>query len=400
MITTKDIESAARAIAGQFVETPVVHSRTLSELCASQVLLKLESLQMTGSFKDRGALNRVLALSEEERERGVIAASAGNHAQGVAYHAQRLGIRSKIVMPLGTPLVKVVSSQRYGADVVLHGEAYDEALTLALKLAEEEGLTLIHSFEDPYVIAGQGTIGMELLAHPLCEGLDAIICPIGGGGLIAGIAAYVKENAPSIRIIGVEAASCASMTRALEAGAPVQLDDAATIADGIAVKKVGEMTYKMTERYVDEVVTVEEDEIANSVLLLLEIEKIMVEGAGATALAALVNRKVDLEGKRVLSIVSGGNIDVNVLSRIITRGLSVDGRITQFKIRVRDVPGALAAALEVLRRHAGNVLDVSHHRFDFPAPIGYVDISITLETKGHDHIAEIDRALKEAEYVV
>ena len=395
MITTKDIEAAHAAIADHVVETPIVYSRKLSDLCGCETLFKLENFQMTGSFKDRGALNKLLSLSPTQREKGVIAASAGNHAQAVAYHAQRLGIRSKIVMPLGAPLVKIVSTQRYGAEVVLHGDRYDDALEFAQQTASQEDITFVHSFDDPCVIAGQGTIGIEILKDSLCHGLDAIVCPIGGGGLIAGIAAYVKENAPSIAIIGVQAAACPSMVRAYESGTPIKLEHAASIADGIAVGQVGEMTLDICQRYVDEIVTVDEDEISNAILLLLENEKIMTEGAGATALAALVNRKVDLEGKRVLSIVSGGNIDVNMLSRIITRGLSVDGRIAQFKIRVRDIPGALASALEIVRDHSANILEVSHHRFDSPAPIGDVDISITVETKGHDHIREIERVLIE-----
>jgi len=396
MISKADIEAAYRNIQRDIVRTPLVSSPKLSRLCGCQVLLKLENFQTTGSFKDRGALSKLLSLSPEQKGKGVVAASAGNHAQAVAYHCQRLGIRSKIVMPMGTPLVKVVSTQGYGAEVILHGEMVDDAGELALQISEEEGLTFIHPFADPLIIAGQGTIGIEILQDEMARDLAAVLCPVGGGGLISGIAAYLKEANPAVRIIGVEPYACPSMKASLLEGRPVKLGKTSSLADGIAVKMVGQINFEMVQKLVDEVVTVEENEIANAVLLLLEMEKIMAEGAGAVPLAALLNRKVPLEGRKVLLIISGGNIDVNILGKIITRGLAMEGRIAQMTVRLRDLPGALTSALEIIRGLRANILEIAHHRFDSLAPFGYVDVSITLETKGHDHIHELQGALQQA----
>lgn len=400
MISTCDIETAYNLICDQIVRTPIVYSHTLSKLCGCQTLFKLENLQMTGAFKERGALNKLLHLSEAERATGVITASAGNHAQGVAYHSQRLGLKAKVVMPIGTPLIKVVSTQEYGAEVVLHGETFDDAYEYARQLEAEERLVFVHPFADPLVIAGQGTIGLEILADSLGQTAEVIVCPIGGGGLISGIAAYLKQTRPEIQIIGVEPASCPSMQQALQANGPVKLPRAASLADGIAVKQVGEINYELVKQYVDEIVSVEEDEIANAVLLLLEIEKIVVEGAGAVPLAAILKHQERFAGRRVLSIVSGGNIDVNILHRIIARGLSVAGRIVQLQVRLRDVPGTLTDVLEVVKRLHTNILDVAHHRFDSQAPFGYVDVSLTLETKGHPHIQQIKAALQAEGYLL
>jgi len=309
MITKRDVEAAYEAIRNHVVHTPLVYSHTLSELSGCEALFKLENFQMTGSFKDRGAFNRLLRLSEREKHRGVVAASAGNHAQGVAYNCQRLGIPAKIVMPMGTPLIKVVSTQSYGAECVLSGASYDDACERALEIAAEEDRLFIHPFDDPWVIAGQGTIAVEVLQHELCKELDAVLCPIGGGGLISGIATYVKETRPSVAVIGVEPAACPSMKESLEQGRHVELQTAGSLADGLVVKRPGHLTYEHVDKYVDDIVTVGEDEIANAVLLLLEIEKVLVEGAGAVPLAALLSHKADFHGKRVLSILSGGNIE-------------------------------------------------------------------------------------------
>jgi threonine dehydratase len=400
MVTKQAIETAYTQIHNHIVRTPVVYSHTLSKLCGCQTLFKLENLQMTGAFKERGALNKLLNLPPAERVIGVITASAGNHAQGVAYHAQRLDIKAKVVMPIGTPLIKVVSTQDYGAEVVLHGETFDDAYEHARQLEAQEGRVFVHPFADPLVIAGQGTIGLELLADPLGREAEVVVCPIGGGGLIGGIATYLKETNPAITIIGVEAASCPAMQTALRQGGPVKLPHAASLADGIAVKLVGPLNYELAKRYVDEVVTVDEDEIANAVLLLLEIEKIMVEGAGATPLAAILKWPNLFAGRKVVSIVSGGNIDVNVLHRIITRGLAVAGRTVQLQVRLRDVPGTLTAVLEIVKQLHTNILDINHHRFDSLAPFGYVDVSLTLETKGHPHIQQIKQALQAQGYLL
>jgi threonine dehydratase len=400
MISPSDIEKAYTAIRPHIVRTPIVYSQKLSDLCGCRTFFKLENFQMTGSFKERGALNRLLRLSAEEVKKGVVAASAGNHAQAVAYHCQRLGIQAKIVMPVATPLIKVVSTQNYGAKVILHGETVDDASEIALDLSRKEGLTLVHPFEDPLVISGQGTIGLEILDDELGQGIEALICPIGGGGLISGIATYLKETKPGIIIIGVEAAASPSMKKSLQVGHPVKLESASSLADGIAVKKVGHLNFEIVKKYVNEVVTVEEDEIANAILLLLEAEKIVAEGAGAVPLAALLNHRVPLEGKKVLSVISGGNIDVNILDKVIMRGLSVEGRITQLTVRLKDLPGSLTSVLEIIKRLHVNILDIIHHRFDSSAPFGCVDVSITLETKGHPHIQEIRQALKEGGYSI
>ena len=399
MISKTEIEAAYRNIRTDIVCTPLLDSQKLSRLCGCQVLLKLENFQMTGSFKDRGALNRLLSLSPEQKGKGIVAASAGNHAQAVAYHCQRLGIRSKIVMPVGTPLVKTVSTQGYGAEVILHGDMVDDAGDFAFQVSKEEGLTFIHPFADPLIIAGQGTIGIEIIQNELAKDLAAVLCPVGGGGLISGIATYLKETNPAVRVIGVEAYACPSMKASLLEGHPVKLEKASSLADGIAIKRVGQINFDIVRKYVDEVVTVEENEIANAVLLLLEMEKIVAEGAGAVPLAALLNRKVRLEGRKVLLIISGGNIDVNILGKIITRGLAMEGRIAQLTVRLKDLPGSLTAALEIMKGLRANILEIAHHRFDSLAPFGQVDVSITLETKGHAHIHEIQGALKGAGYL-
>lgn len=405
MISKTDIDHAYEKIRGDILRTPVVYSAKLSDLCGCRILLKVENFQTTGSFKERGALNKLLSLSPEEKERGVVAASAGNHAQGVAYHARRLGIKATIVMPVGTPLIKVVSTRREGATVILDGEAIDDAYEKALQLSEREGFILVHPFADPLVIAGQGTIAREILEDESAEETDAVVCPIGGGGLISGIATYLKETNPRIKVFGVEAASCPAMKRSLESGHVVRLPSASSLADGIAVKQPGEINYAIVKKYVDGVVTVDEDEIADAVLLLLEIEKIVAEGAGAVPVAALLNRRLDLNsgGKargsgnlpKVLAVISGGNIDVNILDKIITRGLAVQGRIAQLMVPLRDIPGTLSGIIDIIKRLNVNILDIVHHRFDSTAPFGYVDVSFTLETKGPEHIEEIRQVLQE-----
>jgi threonine dehydratase len=275
----------------------------------------------------------------------------------------------------------------------------DDAGDLALKISKDEGLTFIHPFADPLVIAGQGTIGLEILEDPLSRDLAAVLCPVGGGGLISGVAACLKEARPEIRVIGVEAFTCPSMKASLLEGRPVKLEKTSSLADGIAIKMVGQVNLDMAQKYVDDVVTVEENEIANAILLLLEMEKIVTEGAGAVPLAALLNRKVPLEGRKILLLISGGNIDVNILGKIITRGLAMEGRIAQLTVRLKDLPGSLTSALEIIKRLQGNVLEVTHHRFDSLAPFGSVDVSLALETRDHAHIHQITEALQQAGYL-
>lgn len=397
MITIADIEAARTRIRDAIYMSPCAYSETFSRLCGNKVFFKLENLQMTGSFKERGALHKLLLLSPEERKRGVIAASAGNHAQGVAYHASRQGIRAIICMPVTTPLIKVSSTRGYGAEVVLVGDNYDEAYEEAQRRCQAEGLTFVHPFDDDAIIAGQGTIGLELIEqNPY---LEAVVVPIGGGGLIGGIACAMKETNPKVRVIGVETARLPSMKEALRAGRPVTLAPATTIADGIAVRRVGERTLPLVQKYVDEVVTVDEEEIANAILLLLEREKTVAEGAGAAPLAALVNGRTSLSGRKVAVLVGGGNIDVNFLSRIIERGLVKDGRLVRLRVKIPDHPGALHRLTGLIADRRANVIDIAHDRAYYGVHLGETAVDVTLETRGPEHIDELVAALGTAGYV-
>jgi threonine dehydratase len=363
----------------------------LSALTGQQVYLKLENLQMTGSFKERGALNRIAMLEPEQAARGVVAASAGNHAQGVAYHATKRGIRALIVMPLATPLVKVTATRGFGAEVVLHGANYDEACVEAMRLCDAEGMTFIHPFDDVSVMAGQGTIGLELLEQ--VPQLEAVVVPIGGGGLIGGIACAIKESRPDIRIVGVQTSRLPSMLAARSAGQPVTIEPSTTIADGIAVRRSGDVTFPVVERYVDEIVTVDEDEIASAILVLLEREKTLAEGAGATALAALLQKKTSLLGAHTAVMVCGGNIDVTLLSRIIERGLVQDGRLIRLRIHLLDKPGALAELTRLIASYRANIVDTLHNRAYYGVNLGDTVIDITMETRGREQVVELLAAL-------
>jgi len=395
-LTLADVAAARERLRGAIYESPCPHSVMLSELTGQQVYLKLENLQMTGSFKERGALNRIAQLTAGQARRGVIAASAGNHAQGVAYHAAKRGIRSLIVMPLATPLVKVTATRGFGAEVVLHGANYDEAYTEAMRLCAEQELTFIHPFDDAAVMAGQGTIGLELLEQ--VPELEAVVVPVGGGGLIAGIACAVKAQNVKVRVVGVQTERIPSMAAAMKAHAPVTLEPATTIADGIAVRRVGELTLPVIERYVDEIVTVDEDEIAAAILVLLEREKTLAEGAGAAPLAALLQRRTSLNGARTAVIVGGGNIDVTLLSRIIERGLVQDGRLIRLRIYLLDRPGALHELTRLLAEHRANIVDTLHNRAYYGVNLGDTAIDITLETRGREHVEEILAALTQGGY--
>jgi threonine dehydratase len=388
---------AARARIGEAIHcSPCQLSHYLSELTGLPLHLKLENLQRTGSFKERGALNKLLTLSESERKRGVIAASAGNHAQGVAFHAAAHGIRAQIVMPLATPLVKVAATRSYGAEVILHGASYDEACEEAIRRRLSEGRTFIHPFDDAEVISGQGTIALELLEQ--VPDIEAVVVPIGGGGLIGGIACALKETNPRIRVIGVEPGSLPSMLRAREAGAPVTISAQATIADGIAVRRAGDLTLPLVSHYVDEIVTMDDEEIASAILLLLEQEKTLAEGAGAAALAAVVQSKSDLRHRRTVVLVSGGNIDVTLLSKIIERGLVKDGRLLRLRIYLQDRPGALLNVTQILARERANIVETLHNRAYYGVSLGETVIDVTLETRGATHITSISHALREAAF--
>jgi threonine dehydratase len=370
-VSLAQIRKAEQRIRDFIYFSPSQLSAALSEVTGQQVFLKLDNLQRTGAFKERGALNRILLLSDDEKRRGVIAASAGNHAQAVAYHATQRGVPARIVMPLMTPLVKISATRGFGAEVILHGASYDEACDEALRICELEGMTFLHPFDDHAVINGQGTIGLELLEQ--VQGLQAVVVPIGGGGLISGVACALKESNPAIRVVGVETERLPSMLRAIENGGPVTLPAEATIADGIAVRRAGDLTLPLVKRFVDEIVTVDEEEIANAIMVLLEREKTLAEGAGAVALAALLQKKTSLQGQRTAVLVCGGNIDVSLLARIIERGLVKDGR------RV-------------------NIVETLHNRAYYGVNLGDTVIDITLETRGAAHITAIANALEAEGY--
>lgn len=396
-LTLTDIHAALSRIRGSIYLSPCARSEYFSQHTGNSVYLKLDNLQRTGSFKERGALNKLLTLTPEERSRGVIAASAGNHAQGVAYHAGKQGIRTQICMPLTTPLIKASATKSYGAEVVLHGANYDEACEEAVRRSHQFGMTFIHPFDDDAVISGQGTMGLEILDQ--VPDVEAVVAPIGGGGLIAGVACAVKETNPRVRIIGVQPARLPSMKVAIAEGHPVTLSPAATVADGIAVRRAGEKTLPLVQKYVDDIVTVDEEEIANAILLLLEREKTLAEGAGAAAIAAMVNRKTSLSGNKVVVLVCGGNIDVTLLSRIMERGLVKDGRLVRLRVHLPDYPGALHRVTGILAQHRANIVETSYDRAYYGVNLGDTAIDITMETRGPDHIAEILSALSAGGYV-
>jgi threonine dehydratase len=380
-------------------ETPCALSRTLSELSGTRCWVKLENLQMTGSFKERGAANLLLQLAPAERRRGVIAASAGNHGLAVAHHAAKLGIPAVIVMPEWAPLVKVTSTRRNGAEVILFGGSYDEAYDHACEVGAARNLFFVHPFDDERIIAGQGTIGLEILEQR--PDVDAIVVAVGGGGLAGGVGVAVKSRRPEVRIIGVQTDALPSMRRALAEGQPVRLDAGSTIADGIAVREVRERTLALAKTYVDDLVTVSEEELARAILLLVEIEKTVVEGAGAAPLAALLNRELGLERRTVVLVLSGGNIDVTMLARIIERGLVKDGRLVRLGVVLRDRPGALARLTALVAEERANVVHIEHDRaFARWTAIGETEVALTLETSGRDHVERLLARLRAAGYRV
>lgn len=388
-----DILAARERIRDAIVLTPVLPALALRDRLPCAVHLKLENTQRTGSFKDRGALNRMLALSAEERTRGIVTASAGNHAQAVAYHGARLGIPVEVVMPEHTPLIKVSNTKRYGAGVRFHGATLSEAMVEARRIETEEHRVLVHAFDDEAVIAGQGTIGLELLEQ--VPGLTAVVVPIGGGGLIGGIAAAIREQRPDIRIFGVEAAAAASAIASRQAGRPVSVESADTIADGIAVKRPGDHTFPLIERYVDDIVAVDESRIAAAVHLLLEHQKTLAEGAGAAPLAALLCGLLPLQPTDVAAmILSGGNIDMNLVDRIVERGLVIDGRLGRLSVTVRDRPGNLARLTDIVAEEGANVLEVTHRRAFADIGVRDVEIVMHLETKGPDHMSVVTARLE------
>lgn len=398
-ITIENINDAAKTINKQIIKTPTTYSSTLSQRVNCEVYLKLENLQLTGAYKVRGAINRLTKLSEEKKKAGVIAASAGNHAQGVALAAKKLGIKAVIVMPETTPLSKIQGTKKFGAEIILHGNFYDEAYEKALEVQKERNLEFIHPFNDPDIMAGQGTIGLEMLEE--VPDLDIVVVPIGGGGLISGIATALKAKNQNIKIIGVEATQMPAMKRSVEAGEIVTIDKKKTIADGIAVTTVKENTFEVVKSLVDEIVTVSEAEISHAIMMLLEVEKVLAEGAGACAFAALNSGKIEnIAGKKVGLIVSGGNLDLNFLSKIIERGLSEDGRLCNFKVKVPDAPGTIAKISEVIGRFGANIIEIYHNRSSSLSTLGETNVNFTIETKGHEHIDKILNAISELDFKV
>lgn len=387
---------AAEAIIREAVPpSPMIPSSTLSQRLGAEVLLKAECLQRTGSFKIRGGYHKLSRLSEAERAAGVIAASAGNHAQGVALAARLLGMRATIVMPRGTPLTKQLRTAGYGAQVVLHGQDYDEAYAQALGLAQEGGLTYVHAFDDPDIIAGQGTCALEILDQ--MPGVEAVLVPVGGGGLISGIGAVLRERAPHVALYGVEAEGAAAARAALQAGGPVLLAEAHTLAEGIKVRRIGALPYACMSRSVTSVALVSEEEITSAIAWLLSDAKLVVEGAGAVGVAALmVDRIPELKGKKVCVVLSGGNIDLGQLARVVERSLTQAGRHTWLQLMVPDRPGVLSQAVALIAQEEVNILDVEHHRAGWRVPVGQVALSFLLETRdsAQSHqLAERIRAL-------
>jgi threonine dehydratase len=391
-VTLDDVRAAAAAILGAVERTPTHYSRTLSQIAGCNIHLKFENLQFTASFKERGALNKLLSLTAEQKKRGVVAMSAGNHAQGVAYHAGRLGIPATIVMPEGTPFTKVKHTKDFGARVVLDGPTLSQSFARALVIAKEEGLTLVHPFDDPKIIAGQGTIALELLAD--VPGVDVLVVPIGGGGLISGIATAAKALKPDIEIYGVQAALYPSMYGAKKGETVVCAGQ--TIAEGIAVKEPGGITRRIVDALVKDILLVREDEIERAIASLLEIEKTVVEGAGAAAYAAVAAHPEIFRGKTVGLVLSGGNIDMRLLSNVILRELSREGRILSLVVEIEDRPGLLAKIATTVGTAGGNILEVSHNRMMTDVPAKSADLGMVIEARDSAHAAEIRKSLEDA----
>lgn len=391
-----EIFNAAAVLKNVARKTAIIPAPKLST--EADVYLKTENLQLTGSFKLRGAYYKISQLSDEEKARGVIACSAGNHAQGVALGATHNGIKALICLPAGAPISKVEATKSYGADVCLVPGVYDDAYAKAVELQKEHGYCFVHPFDDPKVIAGQGTIGLEILDQ--MPDVQAVVVPIGGGGLISGVAFAIKTLRPDVKVFGVQSSGAPSMAASLKEGKLCHLNDVSTIADGIAVKEPGVNTFEMCNKYVDEVVTVSDDETAAAILALIEQQKIVAEGAGAVAVAAVMFNKLPIKGLKTVCLVSGGNIDVNTLSRVITRGLNKSGRNFTFIIDMPDKPGQLSGVCSVIGQTGGNILSVTHERINTSADINGCTIRIELESRDNDHISQIRKALTEAGYKV
>ena len=390
MVSLKDIQAAAQVIAGQVIVTPCLPSRTLSEITGAEVYLKFENHQFTASFKERGALNKLASLDAAQRAKGVIACSAGNHAQGVAYHSARLGIPAVIVMPRYTPYVKVEQTQRHGAEVILEGENFDGAKAYAVEMAVKRGLTLVHPYDDEKIVAGQGTCGLEMLeAHP---GLEVLVVAIGGGGLISGISIAAKAIKPSIEVVGVEMVRFPAMYHAMKGTTPEFA--ASTIAEGIAVKEPGKLTREIIAKNVAEILLVDEGDIEEAIVMLLEIEKTVVEGAGAAPLAAMLRNPERFRGRKVGLVLGGGNIDPLMLAGIVERGMVRSGRLARIVVEARDLPGSLARITACVADQNANIDEVHHQRAFTSVAVQNVEIQLVLKTRSHEHVEQIVAALK------
>lgn len=396
MLELSEIYNASRVLKGVARRTPIMFASRLNE--EAKVHLKCENLQNTGSFKLRGAYYKISQLTDEEKSRGVIACSAGNHAQGVALGATRNGIKSIICLPAGAPVSKVEATKGYGAEVCLVPGVYDDAYAKAVELRDANGYTFVHPFDDEKVIAGQGTIGLEIIED--MPEVEAVIVPIGGGGLISGVAFAIKQLRPDVKVYGVQSEGAPSMYNSLKEGKRIHLDSVKTIADGIAVKEPGENTFNLISQYVDEVVTVSEDEIAAAILALMEQKKLVSEGAGAVAVAAAMFNKVPIKGKNVVCVVSGGNIDVTAHNRAVRRGLVKAGRDAALVLALQDKPGQLAGVLNIVSEQGGNIVSITHERNTDNTEVNGSIVHLDLETRDHKHIAEIKDALKNAGYVI
>jgi threonine dehydratase len=392
------IRLAHEKFKGVIFPSPLIRSRVLSEAVGSEIFLKLENLQETGSFKVRGAYNRLLHLAPEEKDRGVIAASAGNHAQGVAWASGKLGIKATIVMPEEVSIRKLLAVREYGTEIILFGANYDDAYARALELSQETGKILVPAFDDPHIIAGQGTIGFEI-SHEL-QNNTAIVAPVGGGGLISGIAISAKALNPKVRIIGVQASCCPSAVQSFREKKPVAVQVAPTLADGIAIKRPGDTTFPIIQRYVDEMVAVDEDGIAGAIMNLLEKVNLIAEGAGAIPLAALMESKVSKEARRYILIISGGNIETNTIDRILQKGSVKMGRLIRIQVDLLDAPGSLWNLLGIISKEKANILHIFHDRLALDNPIEISRVKLNLETRGHDHAKQILDRLKDAGYNV
>jgi threonine dehydratase len=393
-VTLDSIRAARERLGGAIYHTPCPYSYMLSRLCNCQVYCKLDHLQVTGSFKERGARNKLLLMDEKQRRSGAVAASAGNHALGLAYHGQLLHIPVSVVMPQWTPLVKLTNCRAFGANVVLHGQSYDEARQRAQELADTQHLTYVPGFDDADVIAGQGTLGLEILED--VPDVDAVIVPVGGGGLIAGVAVAIKSIKSGAAVIGVESANAPTMHESLRQGHVVKIDARPTLADGLAVAEGGQICFQIIRKLVDRVMLVDEGQIALSVLRLLELEKTVVEGAGAVPLAAAMDPAMQLAGKKVVLLLSGGNIDVTMISRVIDRGLAADGRLCRVHVSVSDRPGTLANLASILASTGASINQVMHDRHFGPPDVARVAIDCVLETRDTQHIEQIRQALHDA----